>query len=357
MKRTNCWRTGVAVGVVLCAGLALGTMSPLGVSGAAAQPEREPLVVDSAQLQDDLHQARSLSRAFQHAASLVEDSVVHITTKSSRVASDFFGRRVRQQASGLGSGVVVSEDGYILTNNHVIEDATELMVRFAGGREYEATLVGGDALRDIAVLKVDATGLQPARFGSSESMEVGEWVLAIGSPFGFDRTVTAGIISAKGRGLGIVSDEFKDAEQFIQTDAAINPGNSGGALVDMKGRLVGINTAIFSRSGGSNGIGFAIPSNLAHFVAMAAEGDGIIRRPWLGAGVQAVSADIAEAMGLDRPRGVLVTSIAEDSPADRAGLKVGDLITRVGEANVADPDGFGYRFATRPIGGSTSFTV
>ena len=316
MNRTNCWRTGVAVGVVLCAGLALGTMSPLGVSGATAQPERQPLVVDSAQLKEDLHQARSLSRAFQHAASLVEDSVVHITTKSSRVASDFFGRRVRQQASGLGSGVVVSEDGYILTNNHVIEDATELMVRFAGGREYEATLVGGDALRDIAVLKVNATGLQPARFGSSESMEVGEWVLAIGSPFGFDRTVTAGIISAKGRGLGIVSDEFKDAEQFIQTDAAINPGNSGGALINLDGEVVGINSAIFSRTGGSVGLGFSIPIELASAVYTNIVNDGRVDFGWLGVEIDS-SGDA-----------VRVARVLEDSPAENAGLRSGDQVLR-----------------------------
>ena len=316
MKRTNVWRTGVAAGLVLCAGLAIGTVSPWGPSGAAAQPERESLVVDSAQLQEDLHQARGLSRAFQHAASLVEDSVVHITTKSSRVASDFFGRRVRRQASGLGSGVVVSEDGYILTNNHVIEDATELMVRFAGGREYEATLVGGDALRDIAVLKVDATGLQPARFGDSESMEVGEWVLAIGSPFGFDRTVTAGIISAKGRGLGIVSDEFKDAEQFIQTDAAINPGNSGGALINLDGEVVGINSAIFSRTGGSVGLGFSIPIELASAVYTNIVNDGRVDFGWLGVEIDS-SGDA-----------VRVARVLEDSPAESAGLRSGDRVLR-----------------------------
>ena len=316
MNRTNCWRAGVAAGLVLCAGLALGTMSPLDASGAAAQPERETLVVDSAQLQEDLHQARGLSRAFKHAASLAEESVVHITTKSSRVASDFFGRRVRQQASGLGSGVVVSEDGYILTNNHVIENATELMVRFAGGREYEATLVGGDALRDIAVLKVDATGLKPARFGSSESMEVGEWVLALGSPFGFDRTVTAGIVSAKGRGLGIVSDEFKDAEQFIQTDAAINPGNSGGALINLDGEVVGINSAIFSRTGGSVGLGFSIPIELASAVYHNIVHQGRVDFGWLG--VEIDSAGDA----------VRVARVLEDSPAENAGLRSGDQVLR-----------------------------
>ncbi|GGE83398.1 serine protease [Stappia taiwanensis] len=266
-----------------------------------------------------------------------------------------FGRPRERVESSLGSGVIVSADGVIITNNHVIEGADEVRVALADRRELDAEIILKDERTDLAILRVRDLDepLPHLAFADSDELQVGDVVLAIGNPFGVGQTVTQGIVSALARTrVGVTDYQF-----FIQTDAAINPGNSGGALVDMKGRLVGINTAIFSRSGGSNGIGFAIPSNMAHFVAMAAEGDGIIRRPWLGAGVQAVSADIAEAMGLDRPRGVLVTSIAEDSPADRAGLKVGDLITRVGEATVADPDGFGYRFATRPIGGSTSFTV
>lgn len=317
MVRTSLWRAGfAAAGLVVCAGLALGTVSPFGADQAGAQPERAAQPEMTPQLEEDFRHARSLSRAFQHAASQVEDSVVHITTTSSRVASDFFGRRVRRQASGLGSGVVVSADGYILTNNHVIEDATELMVRLAGGREYPARLIGGDALRDIAVLKVDATGLTPARFGSSESMEVGEWVLALGSPFGFDRTVTAGIVSAKGRGLGIVSDEFKDAEQFIQTDAAINPGNSGGALINLDGEVVGINSAIFSRTGGSVGLGFSIPIELASAVYENIVRDGRVDFGWLGVEIDSTG------------DGVRVARVLEDSPAEGAGLREGDRVLR-----------------------------
>ncbi len=322
MIQANWWRMGlVAAAVLASVGLAVGSVAPkssAGLDSLPAQPERarQHVAVDDAQIAADLRQARGLSRAFQHAASKAEASVVHITTKSSRVASDFFGRRVRRQASGLGSGVVVSADGYILTNNHVIKGATELMVRFAGGREYEAKLIGGDELRDIAVLKVDATGLTPARFGSSEAMEVGEWVLALGSPFGFDKTVTAGIISAKGRGLGIVSDEYKDAEQFIQTDAAINPGNSGGALINLDGEVVGINSAIFSRNGGSVGLGFSIPIELASAVYENIVREGRVDFGWLGVEIDS-SGD-----------GVRVARVLDDSPAAAAGLRTGDRVLR-----------------------------
>lgn len=279
------------------------------VGQASAQP-------GSGSAADDLHYARSLSRAFQHAAAQVEQSVVHITTRSSRVAVDFFGRRVRRQASGLGSGVVVSADGYILTNNHVVDGATELLVRFADGREYAAELVGGDELRDIAVLKVDASGLRPARLGSSAELEVGEWVLALGSPFGFDRTVTAGIVSAKGRGLGIISDEFKDAEQFIQTDAAINPGNSGGPMINLEGEVVGINTAIFSRTGGSIGLGFSIPIELAQAVYTNIVNGGRVDFGWLG---MEIAGD---------EEGVRVARVLEGGPAARSGLRAGDVVRR-----------------------------
>lgn len=283
--------------------------------GQAEIAERETAASDrAAQVEQDLRHARSLSRAFQHAAELVEPSVVHITTRSSRIAWDMFGRRVRQQASGLGSGVVVSEDGYILTNNHVVQGATELVVRLNDGREIPAELVGGDELRDIAVLKVEATGLTPAALGSSMGLEVGQWVLALGSPFGFDQTVTAGIVSAKGRGLGIVSDEFKDAEQFIQTDAAINPGNSGGPLINLEGEVVGINSAIFSRTGGSVGLGFSIPIELAEAVYTNITTGGRVDFGYLGIEIDS-SGDV-----------VRVGNVMEDSPASEAGLQTGDVI-------------------------------
>ncbi len=225
----------------------------------------------------------------------------------------------------------------------------------ADRREYDADIILKDERTDLAVLKVrDPDGDFPVvPFANSDELEVGDLVLAIGNPFGVGQTVTQGIVSAVARNQVGVSDY----QFFIQTDAAINPGNSGGALVDLNGRLVGVNTAIFSRSGGSNGIGFAIPANMVEVVASAADDGGIVRRPWIGTSVQPVSADIAASLGLERPNGVLVTSIQEDSPAARAGIRVGDLILSVGGAEVDDPDAYGYRLATKKVGGETSFEV
>ncbi len=257
--------------------------------------------------------------------------------------------------SSLGSGVIISADGVIMTNFHVIKDADAVRVALADRREFDAEIVLKDERTDLAVLKVMDEGHEfPfVDFADSDELKVGDIVLAIGNPFGVGQTVTQGIVSALARTrVGVTDYQF-----FIQTDAAINPGNSGGALVDVQGRLVGINTAIFSRSGGSNGIGFAIPANMVQFVSAAAKGDGIVRRPWLGANVQLVTAEIAEAIGLDRPRGVLVAGLFRNGPADAAGLEVGDLITKVGGAEVSDPDSFGYRFATKPIGSSTDLQV
>ena len=265
-----------------------------------------------------------------------------------------FGRPRERVQSSLGSGVIISADGVIVTNNHVIQDADEVRVALADRREFDADIVLKDERTDLAVLKIKESGSYPfVELADSDGLEVGDIVLAIGNPFGVGQTVTQGIVSALARTrVGVTDYRF-----FIQTDAAINPGNSGGALVDMQGRLVGINTAIFSRSGGSNGVGFAIPANMVQVVASAAQGDGVLRRPWLGASVQSVNAEIAEAMGLDRPRGVLVTGVKRGGPADRAGLEVGDLIVAVGDAEVIDPDSFGYRFATKPLGSTTEFRI
>jgi ribosomal protein L17 len=265
------------------------------------------------------------------------------------------GRPRERVESSLGSGVIISADGVIVTNHHVIKGADEVRVALSDRREFDAEIIVLDEKTDLAILK--AKGLKGTlpylEFADSDTVEVGDIVLAVGNPFGVGQTVTQGIVSALARTrVGVTDYQF-----FIQTDAAINPGNSGGALVDVDGRLVGINTAIFSRSGGSNGIGFAIPSNMVHFVATAAQGDGTVRRPWLGAGLQSVGAEIAEAMGLDRPRGVLVTQIAPDSPAEKSGLRVGDLIIRVADAEITDPNSFGYRFATKEIGSKTRFTI
>ncbi|MCY1705916.1 DegQ family serine endoprotease [Pannonibacter sp. SL95] len=274
----------------------------------------------------------------------------------------FFGDQVpganrprQRMESSLGSGVIISADGVIITNNHVIKDADEVRVALADRREFDADIILKDERTDLAVLRIRDGGADfpNVDFADSDSLAVGDIVLAIGNPFGVGQTVTQGIVSALARTrVGITDYQF-----FIQTDAAINPGNSGGALVDMQGRLVGINTAIFSRGGGSNGIGFAIPANMVKFVANSAVNAGKIERPWLGATVQVVSAEIAEALGLDRPRGVLVTRVFAGSPADAAGLKVGDLITAVDGIEVLDPDSFGYRFATKAVGGETRFSL
>lgn len=263
--------------------------------------------------------------------------------------------RERVQRS-LGSGVVVdAAAGLVVTNNHVIENMSEVKVAFADKREVEATILLRDPRSDLAVLKVaDTKNLAAIELAETDELEVGDIVLAMGNPFGVGQTVTQGIVSALARtqiGVG-------DAQSFIQTDAAINPGNSGGALIDMKGRVVGINTAIYSRSGGSVGIGFAIPSAMVRLVVESAKaGVKTVRRPWFGARLQTLTADVAEGLGLDRPAGSVVASVVENGPADQAGLKRSDVILAVDGIPVDDPEAFGYRFATRPIGGTTMLAV
>ncbi len=272
----------------------------------------------------------------------------------------FFGEGAPEGFQGrgqrsLGSGVIVDQSGLVVTNHHVIEGMNEVRIALADRREFEATIVLSDPRTDLAVLKAKgAPPLPTLDFGDSEDLEVGDLVLAIGNPFGVGQTVTHGIISALARTqVGITDYQF-----FIQTDAAINPGNSGGALIDMNGRLVGINTAIFSRSGGSHGIGFAIPSSMVRMVVESAKGGSrTVRRPWFGARLQTVAPDIAESMGLERPTGALVAMIYEKSPAEEAGLRRGDLILAVDGQSVETPESFGYRFSLKGISGQTTLTV
>lgn len=227
----------------------------------------------------------------------------------------------KQQAQSMGSGFIVSEDGTILTNNHVVEGADEIYVRFSDRRELKAKLVGSDKRSDLAVLKVEAEDLPVVKLGKSKDLKVGEWVFAIGSPFGFDYTVTAGIVSAKGRSL-----PNENYVPFIQTDVAINPGNSGGPLFNMDGEVVGINSQIYTRSGGFMGVSFAIPMDVAMEVVDQLSGQGYVSRGWLGVLIQEVNKDLAESFGLEKPYGALVAQVVDDSPAEKAGLATGDII-------------------------------
>jgi Do/DeqQ family serine protease len=261
-----------------------------------------------------------------------------------------------QMQRSLGSGVMVDPSGLVVTNVHVIEGADQVKVSLSDKREFEAEIVLKDSRSDLAVLRLkDVHEKFPTLdFANSDQLLVGDVVLAIGNPFGVGQTVTHGIISALARTqVGITDYQF-----FIQTDAAINPGNSGGALVDMTGRLAGINTAIYSRSGGSQGIGFAIPANMVRVVvASAKSGSKGVKRPWLGAKLQTVTPEIAESLGLHSPSGALVASVVANSPAARAGLKSSDLITAIDGQTIDDPNAFDYRFATHPLGGTSQFDV
>ncbi|HIJ38759.1 MAG TPA: DegQ family serine endoprotease [Rhodospirillaceae bacterium] len=257
----------------------------------------------------------------------------------------------------LGSGVIVKPDGVVVTNNHVVRDSDEITVVLADRREFEATVVGADERTDLAVLKINTGGqsLPVLPLGDSDSLEVGDVVLAIGNPFGVGQTVTMGIVSALAR----TSVGISDYRSFIQTDAAINPGNSGGALVDLQGRVVGINSAIYSsgEGGGSVGIGFAIPATMVKAVLASITSGGKATRPWLGASGQPVTAEIFQNLQLTRPFGVLVNGVHPGSPAEEAGIKVGDVITHVNGREVDDPEALRFRIATLVVGGSAQLTV
>jgi Do/DeqQ family serine protease len=274
----------------------------------------------------------------------------------------FFGRLFGQgsplfksqprESQSLGSGVIVDPKGIIVTNSHVVNGATDVKVAIQGGHQYAVDVLINDSKTDLAVLRIkDPAGKTfPAlRFADSDALQVGDLVLAIGNPFGVGQTVTSGIVSALAR-TGVESSDY---EAFIQTDAAINPGNSGGALVDLSGQLVGINTAIFTRSGGSVGIGFAIPANMAKIVAEAGENGGKLQFAWLGARLQDVTSDIANSLNIDPPHGAMITDVAPKSPADEAGLKSGDVILAADGVEIDQPQGLNYHIATKPIGATT----
>ncbi len=241
--------------------------------------------------------------------------------------------RPQPHGNGMGSGVVIDESGIILTNNHVVAGDGDVTVRLYDGREFKGSNVWTDPKSDIAVVKIDADHLTAAKIGNSDAISVGDWVLALGQPFGLESTVTAGIISAKHRGIGIT-----ERENFLQTDAAINPGNSGGPLVNLDGEVVGINTAISSRSGGSEGVGFAVPINVAHWVADQLAHGGKVHRAYLGVGIQPVSATLAAQFNVKPREGVVVTNVLKDTPAAKAGLEVGDVIVEYAGRVISSPN-------------------
>jgi serine protease Do len=302
--------------------------------------------------------ATAPSPAWVEIARAVKPAVVNVSTRSTREGGpaeellrelpgmrDFPGRSPRRSVRGLGSGFVINADGYVLTNNHVVANASEIRVKFADGREVPGKVVGGDEKTDLALLKVEATGLPVIPLGDSARLEVGEPVMAVGNPFGLEQTVTTGIVSATGRSIG--AGPYDD---FIQTDASINPGNSGGPLINARGEVVGVNTAIASGNGGSVGIGFAIPTNMVKpIVAQLAE-TGRVTRAWLGVTIQPVTKELAASFGLPDTNGALVSSVQENSPAARAGLKQGDVITKYDGRTVARSNDLPRAVAETPVG-------
>jgi serine protease Do len=344
----------------------------------------------SAEQEEDLISADRLSNSFRNAAKTLRPSVVTITSSIERTSRRFQGleeqfgplspqdlfdleellgrnRRGLPRAeeegfpkerieSGKGSGVIVSSDGYVLTNNHVVEDADQLKVELSDGRTFDAEIVGTDDKSDVAVLKVNATGLVPARLGDSSKLEVGDWVIAVGSPFGLDQTVTAGIISAMNRQTGILSGGYED---FLQTDAAINPGNSGGPLVSLRGEVIGINTAINSRTGTNAGVGFAIPSNMAARIMEDLRTTGRVVRGFIGARIEDVTSENVQLLNLPEgiTRGALIETVLDGGPADNSSLKAGDVVTAINGRPIVSRDQLRNTVALTRPGSKLNFEV
>ncbi|HMO01984.1 MAG TPA: DegQ family serine endoprotease [Oligoflexia bacterium] len=328
--------------------------------------------------------ARELSIAFEDVSAKITNSVVNISavTKTKRAKINFKNKSQKEQLpeqfrdffgddffdrffglpgipdgggprQGLGTGVIIDESGHIITNNHVIKDADEITVKLSDGRSFKATVVGSDARSDVAVIKIKASNIKPAKLGNSNSLKIGEWVVAVGNPFGLDNTITAGIVSAKGRAF----QGGGQYEDFIQTDAAINPGNSGGPLVNLNGEVVGINTAIFSRSGGYMGIGFAIPINMAKSVVDSLIKTGKVVRGWLGLGIQPVNEDLGKSFGYNSTEGVLVGHVDPKGPANKAGITQGDIITEFQGEKVTNINQFRNSVAAVTPGTKAELTI
>ena len=279
---------------------------------------------------------------FVYAAQKSVEAVVHVKTKSVResynpILEFFYNDGVsRQEVVGFGSGVIISDDGYIVTNNHVVEGSSEVSVTLNDKREFTAKVIGTDPSTDLALLKIEGESLQYVEWGNSDELQVGEWVLAVGNPFNLTSTVTAGIVSAKGKSIGIIQDQYR-MESFIQTDAAVNRGNSGGALVDIEGKLVGVNTAIISPSGGYAGISFAVPVSIVQKVVKDLIEYGAVQRAILGIGIAEVNAELVKEKDLDAIEGVYVTSVRDEGAAKEVGIKEGDVILSVNGVAVNSP--------------------
>ncbi|MBD3288316.1 Do family serine endopeptidase [candidate division KSB1 bacterium] len=347
----------------------------------ASSPNEAVVLGNQSQAPETILQLQNTAKAFTAVSKDVLPTVVSIaTTKIVKRSSnnrglapllkEFFGREFQfrmpeeRRLQGLGSGVIVSKEGHIITNHHVIQNADDIKVTLNDNREFDATLVGTDPLTEIAVVKVDGDNLPVARLGDSENLEIGEWVLAFGNPLYLTSTVTAGIVSAKGRSIGIIRDQNATEEggsyaieNFIQTDAAINPGNSGGALTNLNAEVIGINTAIASQTGGYQGYGFAVPINLARKIMNDLINQGYVSRAWLGISMRAVTETIAERFDLDRPKGVLINQVMEDSPAENAGLKSLDIILKIDDKKIDQTNEVQNTIALKNPGDTVTLTI
>jgi serine protease Do len=358
----------------------LGGMIPMGMYLFFAQPYNTRLsdvVIDGNRnyyaRSASMYSAPGMPSDFVEASENTINSVVHVTTKvvKTTVQNDpffefFYGpgsgnREFKQYGSGSGSGVIVSSEGYIVTNNHVIDNASEIEVILNDNSKYSATVIGADPSTDIAILKINATGLKAIPLGNSDDIRIGEWVLAVGNPFNLTSTVTAGIVSAKARNINLLADRSKQnivpIESFIQTDAAVNPGNSGGALVNTKGELVGINTAIASQTGSYSGYSFAVPVNLVNKVMRDLIDYGIVQRGFLGVQIQDVTQEIKEKHDLPSLKGVFIQKVNEDGSAEKAGIKENSVILKVGTKEVNSVAALQEEIGKRRPGDVVSLTV
>ncbi len=342
-----------------------GAVPSAGRRAAAASPQG----AERERLRAELARAADTSEIFAKVAELASPSVVHIAVSRTVVArdpfEDFFNddmfrrffrermpqRRFRQQ--GLGSGFILDAAGHILTNNHVVGGADEMVVRLSDRREFKARHVGSDPFTDVAVIKIDAPNLSPVVIGDSDALKVGHWVIAIGNPFGLEQTLTVGVVSAKGRAnVGIL-----DYEDFIQTDAAINPGNSGGPLFNTRGEVVGVTTAILSRTGGYQGVGFAIPIKMALAIQAQIVKHGRVRRGYLGVQMADLDEESARELGLSRPQGAYIGRVVAGSPAARAGMRMGDVVLKFGSTEVRDANHLKGLIAQAAVGSDVKVRI